>query len=365
MNDPWRYPKNRILRGALFGSGQVTQYHMQAWSQIDAVKMVAVTNRTVEKAFDLAERYGIERSKVYSSHQDLLANEEIDFVDVATAPAAHHRQVIDSVKLGKHVFCQKPFSTDIPSAIEMITEAEKANVLLSINENWRWRSWYRKLKEIIDSQRIGRPVYLYIRRHDNLTLPEEPDDIPALLVKQPYTGELERLLLFEWGIHIVDVARFLLGDADSVYATMGKVSRFFKGEDRAVLNLLTGDAQVILDLSWATIMGEEKGSVLEHVILEGERGSIKVLPERGDTIQLVTGGKTEEMPAYELSSSDEYQLSYTRTHQNFIERLRKGGLPESHGRDNLKTLLTVFAAYHSAETNRVVNLAEYSEQVLP
>lgn len=349
MNPFWSYADTYTLKGALFGSGQVTRYHMRAWKSIKNVEIVAVANRTVEKAHQLADEFGIDKKRIYASHEALLSNEEIDFVDIATAPHVHYQQVIDAAVRRVHILCQKPFSTDITTAEEMINRAERAGILLSVNENWRWRSWYRALKRLLDQEVIDHPRYLYIRRHNNATLNTNDNNAPALLVKQPYTADLEKLLLFEWGIHIIDVTRFLFGEAECVYTSTLKVSTQFKGEDRAVIIFDYADRHAVLDLSWSSVSHEEDVSLLEQVIIEGDGGCIKILPDEDQNIHISTREGCQGIPAYTYSESEEYQMSYTRAQNNFIECLRTGCYPETHAQDNLKTLTALFAAYQSSE----------------
>ena len=360
----WHYDKDRVLRGALFGSGQVTNYHMHAWQEIDSVEIVAVANRTIDKAYKLAEEFKIGRDHVYSSHKMILEKEHIDFVDIATAPAIHYDQVIDAINHGKHILCQKPFSTDIASAVDMTNTAKDAGLLLSINENWRWRSWYRKIKNILENEMIGNPSYLYIRRHNNATLPTLKGLEPQLAEKQPYTINLDRLILFEWGIHVVDVTRFLFGEPVSVFADTLKVSQHFKGEDRILLVLSYNDRHALLDLSWATISDDEEVSQFEKVEIEGDKGSIRLDPDMDSMLHVKTQDGEQIIPASSLKESEEYQISYTRTHKDFIESLRSGNLPESYAAENLKTFALVFAAYQSADEKRVIEVEEFNQEHL-
>lgn len=358
----WNFPENRKMKGAIFGSGQVTAYHMRGWKAIPNVEIIAVANRTAEKAVQLADMFGIDRRKVYASHQELLEKEEIDFVDIATAPQAHYAQVMDSIKGKKHVLCQKPFSVNLDLARQMAVEAEKAKILLSINENWRWRSWYRKIKEILDSGLLGKLRYLNISRHENVTLARNNGESPALLTKQPYTRDMEHLLLFEWGIHIVDVTRFLVGDAERVTASMVKTSPYFQGEDRAIVTFQYPEIEAILDLSWATVTENDSSSVLEKVLIEGEEGSLKVLPDER-IIQVITRDQKKEMPAFSHAESEEYQSSYTRAQAHFIQCLRHGLYPETWAQDNLKTFAAVFAAYEANTAKRSVDLGNYFQRI--
>lgn len=350
MNPRWYYPDTYTLKGALFGSGQVTRYHMRAWQSIKNVEIVAVANRTIEKAQQLADEFGIDKQKVYASHETLLNKEEIDFVDIATAPQVHFQQVMDAAVKKVHILCQKPFSTDITTAEEMIDQAERAGILLGVNENWRWRSWYRELKRLLEQEIVGHPRYLYIRRHNNATLNTNDNNAPTLLIKQPYTADLEKLLLFEWGIHIIDVTRFLFGEPECVYTSTLKVSTQFKGEDRAVIIFDYADRYAVLDLSWSSVSHEEQVSLLEQVIIEGDGGCIKILPDEDHNIHISTRELSQSIPAYTFSDSEEYQMSYTRAQNNFIECLRTGCYPETHARDNLKTLTALFAAYQSSDS---------------
>ena len=56
MNKHWSYPADQELRGALFGCGQVSVYHMRAWRRIKHVRIVALANRTIDKAYSLADQ---------------------------------------------------------------------------------------------------------------------------------------------------------------------------------------------------------------------------------------------------------------------------------------------------------------------
>ncbi len=352
------YDAKVVLRGALFGCGQVTKYHMRAWAMIPNVTIAAVANRTIEKAYETARLYGIGDEHVYQSYLDLLRNETIDFVDIATAPEIHFDQVMAAASYGCHILCQKPFAPSLELARAMIRAANEAGVLLSIHENWRWRSWYRETKAILEAGTIGTPIYCYIKRHSDVALPRNDGVPPALLVKQPYTGDMKRLLIYEWGIHLIDVARFLFGEAERVYAVTSKTSACFQGEDRAIVHLEMNSMHTIIDISWGTVEEEVHQSQLEHMVIEGDAGTIKLLPEEGNVLKIITKDRTYAKNAMALSPDEEYQRSYTKAQEHFIFCLRRGINPETCGYDNLKTLTCMFAAYESAEAHKIIEINE-------
>ena len=349
---------DRTLRGAVFGCGHVSLYHLRAWAQIEGVEIVALANRTVAKAETRAQEFGIPLENVYSDYRELLEKEDLDFVDIATAPHIHREQVEAAAAYGRHVLCQKPLAPTIEDAQAMAAACDRAGVLLSVNENWRWRRWYRDVKRLLDQGVIGRPRYIRIARHSDAALPR-PDGSPGrAFIEQAYMTEMDKLLLYEWGIHLVDVVRFLLGQVTNVYARMDKASPLHRGEDRVLLVLEVEGVVGLIDISWATV-GDRwlAGSHhVERVTLEGDEGTIELLPGPQDVLRLATKREAWQRPAFDGTPEEAYQASYTAAQRHFVECLREGRLPETAASDNLKTLAVTMAAYESAAQNRVIFL---------
>ncbi len=349
----------RTFRAALLGCGRVSTFQLRAWSKIEGVRIVALYNRTVEKAKQRAIEFGIPIEHVYADYTELLRNETLDFVDVATAPQAHLDQVEVAAARGLHVLCQKPAASSLDDMRLMMVACQQAGVLFSINENWRWRSWYREVKALLDRGAIGTPRFMRFTSRRNMTWPTL-DGAPPLLVKQPYTAEMDQLLVLEWGTHLIDVARYLLGDIRHIYARMAKTSPHFKGEDRALLVLELSGATGLIDISWATVGDEaaEKRSntMLEEFVIEGDEGVIEVLPEPETLFRLSTRRESWEHPVCTGSLQEAYQASYTAAQRHFYECLRDGLQPETVASDNIKTLQAVQSAYLSAATGQVVYL---------
>jgi predicted dehydrogenase len=365
---------HQVLRGALIGTGTISYHHLVAWQHVPGVQIVALYNRTLDKAQRRAEQFGIDPAHVYSDYQKLLACEVLDFVDIATAPSAHRTQVEAAAARGLPILCQKPLAPALDDAQAMIAACVQAGVLLSVNENWRWRSWYRTLKRLLDESRIGRVRYARIASHNNVTLPGPDGEIPNLFKSQAYTQAMPKLILFEWGIHLIDTLRMLAGDADWVFCHIDKISPLCAGEDRACLVLGMGDVTAHIDISWASIRPEGPPSLLEDVIIEGDEGTIALVPNRGqgDLITITDlrgtdprrkGGdrgaspdRTISLPAHDGDLAAAYQSSYDAAQGHFINCLRAGIEPETVASDNLKTLRALFAAYESAGQNAVIKL---------
>jgi len=351
----------RTLRGAMLGTGSIAVHHLRAWSAIPGVEIVALANRTRERALAYAQDFHVAPGHVYADYRELLASEALDFVDIATAPEIHHAQVLAAAAHRVHVFCQKPFATSMDQAVEMARACETSGVRCVVNENWRWRRWYRELKQMLAEETIGTPRYARFFMHGDGVLPRPDGELPGLLVHQAYTATMPHLILYEWGIHLVDVLRFLFGDIVSVYARTSRISPLVKGEDMALVvlefeNGITG----IIDISWGSRAPADRAlprGHLDSLLVEGIKGTIELDPYQEDAFVITTAAGTQSLPARgNLTPSEAYQESYFHTQSHFIDCLRTGAPAENDARDNLKTLVAVMAAYTSAQANQVVNI---------
>jgi predicted dehydrogenase len=350
-----------VLRGALLGTGSIAPYHMRAWKTITGVEIIALANRTRERAIALAREFGIDDSHVYSNYRELLERESVDFVDIVTAPHVHYEQVVAAAEYGVHVICQKPLATSMEEAHRMIQVCKAAGVRCVVNENWRWRRWYREIKRLLDEGAIGEPWYASFRVHSDTVIPRADGSVPELLSRQPYTREMPRLILYEWGIHLVDVLRFLFGDVLRVYARMSRSSPLVAGEDRAVVLLeFPLNRVALLDISWSSLVPEDRRLGRGHVepfTVEGDLGTIELDPYADDLLTICTLTGVERRSARSgLSPAEAYQESFIRAMEDFVESLRTGRPAETEAEDNIKTLATVFAAYESAESGTPIDV---------
>jgi predicted dehydrogenase len=384
MGEPWRAPvAERTLRGAMIGAGSITPYHLTAWSHTEGVEIVAIYNRTIDKAQTLAARFGVSPDCVYDDLAAMLDREPgLDFVDIATAPDMHRPHVEAAAARRVNVLCQKPLAPSLADAHAMIDACQRAGVLFSVNENWRWRSWYRDVRRLLDEGTVGQPRYIRIAAHRNVTLGLPGSAPTGLLTRQSYTRTMPRLILYEWGIHLVDTLRMLFGEPCWVHAPMARLSPHVAGEDRALMTFGFGEAGEVtasVDISWSTVVGEELPTMLEEVTIEGDRGTISLVPNRGDgdLVRITRLLPEDRLPvdrdrpwspiattsasAHDGDVAAAYQASYDAAHGHFADCLRSGRLPETHAVDNLKTLRAVFAAYRSAAKNRVVPIEEEYE----
>src|SRR5437879_5059534 len=186
----------RKLRGAIIGCGFFGGIQLEAWHRMPDVKIVAACDPDIHRA-SAAAPHG------YRSAAEMLEEEQLDFVDIATRPDSHLDLVRMTLQRGIPTICQKPMATSLAEAFQMANLVDSSGTRLMIHENWRWQPWYRAVKHIIAAGNIGNPVgyYFRVRQRDGLG--------PNAYPNQPYFREMPRLLIYETLIHHIDTAGFL------------------------------------------------------------------------------------------------------------------------------------------------------------
>jgi predicted dehydrogenase len=208
------------LRFAIFGTGYWSRFQLAGWRELEGVECVALYNRTRAKAEALAQAFDV--PAVYDDVEELLRREPLDFIDIITNVETHSQFVHLAAAHELPVICQKPMATSLEEAEHMVRVCREAGVPFFVHENWRWQTPIRQVKRMLDEQRIGNPFRAHV--HYCSSFP--------VFDNQPFLKELRQFILTDMGSHILDVARFLFGEAESVYCQTYRVHRDIPGGRR-------------------------------------------------------------------------------------------------------------------------------------
>lgn len=336
------------LRFAIFGAGFWARFQLAGWRELEGLECVAVWNRTRAKAEALAGEFGI--PSVYDTPEALLNHERLDFVDIITDVGTHASLTRLAAEHGLNIVCQKPMATSLEEARGMVEACRVAGVELLINENWRWQYPIRQLKRILSEGQIGK--VFRARVHYCNSFP--------VFDNQPFLKELDQFILTDIGSHILDTARYLFGDASSLYCHTTRVHPNIRGEDVATVMMHMGDnISVVCEMSYASRTEIERFPET-YVYIEGDQGFIELGPDY--TIRETTAGGTcirrfppqhypWADPAYDLVHS-----SIVAEQEDLLKHLKAQKIAETSGEDNLKTVTLVHAAYDSARSGQAITL---------
>lgn len=336
------------LKFAVMGTGFWSHYQIPAWFEVGGVELVALYNRTVSKAEKVAEKFNV--PKVYGDPEELLQNEELDFIDIVTEVPAHADLVYLAAKYKTPVICQKPMASDYETAQRMVSVCQEAGIPFFIHENFRWQAPLRFLKDILNEGQIGRPFRGRIQFIHALE--------PFVWENQPLLKTLKHLIIADNGSHQLDLARFYFGEAQSLYCQHLRTQDDIVGEDVASILLRMGDAICNVELSF--VSKTEWGHFPEvFIYIEGTKGTLELGPDFWIRITTDEGTQARRYPApgYHSWADPDYNVihaSMVPIHRDFLEAFKTGQPPETSGEDNLKTMRLVFAAYESAERNQVI-----------
>ncbi len=338
------------MRFGICGAGFWAQYQLSAWQEIADTQCVAVCDPSEDRARTLAERFGIR--SIYTSVEDMLDRESLDFIDVIASPASHEPLVLAAAKHRKPVICQKPMAETEAACRRMVEACTSNQTWFAIHENWRWQSTLRRVKLLVDAGRIGD---IYRCRLDFVS----GFDVFA---NQPTLRQCEQFIIADVGCHVLDYARCLFGEADSLYCRTSRVSKEIRGEDVASISMMMNGGKTLVDVNLAYALTPMADECFPETRLfaEGSAGSIELLSRYRLRIT-DHNGTSEELLSPQLYSwlNPQYAIvhsSLVGCNQHMVDCIRSRRPAETDGRDNLKSMELVFRAYESAQANRVIEL---------
>lgn len=220
-------------------------------------KVVAACDINRSRRDMMAKEYGC---PTYQTIEDLLADPEVELVDIATRSPDHTPHAILALKAGKKVFLEKPIALSYPEAKKLARVAARYPDALFIRHNRRFEPAFQHVREIIDSGLLGDVYEIKLRRHNFM----RRDDWQTLL--KCGGGQL-----LNWGPHLVDHAlQYLDGKVNSIWSDLRRVAAVGDAEDHVHIILKGGKNNRVIDLeiSGGVTLGEPVYTVF------GSKGAI-------------------------------------------------------------------------------------------
>jgi len=165
-----------VINVGVIGLGFMGQTHYRAYKALDSARVVAAADTVAKRlAGDWSDASGnigdaagshedLSTVKTYTKMDDLLADDDVQLVDVTLPTFLHEEAVVKAAEAGKHVFCEKPMALTVEASDRMAEAAEKAGVVLMIGQCLRFWPEYEVAKSIVDSGRYGRALAAEFRR---------------------------------------------------------------------------------------------------------------------------------------------------------------------------------------------------------
>lgn len=206
---------------AMVGYGGIGRVHGMAYRALPfhygfpahAVKVVGVATSRQETAERAAREIGCEHFT--ADYRELLARDDVDAVDCCVPNYLHEEIVTAAAAAGKHIYCEKPLAMDAAQGARMVAAVAAAGVKSQMTFNFRFFPAFLRARQLIDEGFLGR-VFSFRGRYHRASYISRDKPISWRLRRQVAGGGA----LFDLGSHVLDLIYYLLGDFESVQATM-------------------------------------------------------------------------------------------------------------------------------------------------
>lgn len=342
--------QNRKINIGIVGCGKISTNHINAISQLsDQFKLVCVCDKHPPSLQRVTSELNV---KGYSDIPSMLSAEpSLDIVTLCSPSGLHAEQTIQLANAGKHVITEKPMATRWLDGVNMVNACDRANVKLFVVKQNRYQPTLQLIKKAIQKQRFGR-IYL-VNMNVFWTRPQSYYD----QAKWRGTWEFDGGAFMNQASHYVDLLDWLIGPVQSVQAMMSTLAINMESEDTGVLNIRWRSGA--LGSMNVTMLTYPKNLEASLTIL-GEKGSVKIGGLSANLLQHweFADQDEEDSLAKDLQQATEQPTIFGHKlyYENVAATLRGEAEAHTDGREGLRSLEILVAAYLSARDNKYVSL---------
>jgi len=309
------------LNVAVIGCGFWGKNHARVFSELDDCNLSAVVDIDPDRAREFGRLYNVE---CYTNLSSVLKKGNVDSVSICTPTVTHAKLALEAIKAGKDVLIEKPMTSTIEEAEEVITAAKLHDVKIMVGFIERFNPAVKRAEELIRSGEIGQIVMASARR------------VSRWPVRIGDVGVVKDL-----AIHDIDLMCLLFNDeVEQVYAVAGSVSHRF--EDHAYIVLRFKKGAAFIEANWIT------PKKIRTLTLTGTEGIIQV--EYIKQSLTVENNNMMYLPVLSYEEPLKLELSH------FVKSILNDERPKPSGEDGFRALRICEEALKSAKTHRPQNL---------
>ncbi|MDR0494651.1 MAG: Gfo/Idh/MocA family oxidoreductase [Treponema sp.] len=341
------------MKIAVIGCGNIAKNaHLPVLSAMEGVEISYAADIIEERALAVQKQFGAKQA--LTDYKTALADKELAAVFVLTPNYSHYSITMDALRAGKHVFCEKPITSNYALSKEMADEAKKQNRVLNIGVCNRYNKSVELIREYVEKGRLGELYHIYcsFRSYRNI-----PGLGGAFTSKEKSGGGV----LIDWGIHFMDLILYITGvKIRTVSAnTYNKMAKDIKSyvfnfmwagppapdgvndvDDMVSGFIRTSGASISFNGAWAQNIDAEE----MFIDFMGDKGGIRLVYGKDFTFYTAEGGVLQTVkPSYSIPNM------YEREDIRFIEAARKGFKTRAHIDEVLESARLLDAIYESAD----------------
>ena len=332
------------LKFAIVGCGRISYKHVEALinNEQDAI-LVATCDIVKEKAVERKDQYekALPNSnvKIYTDYMEMLKNEDIDVVTIATESGYHAKHAIDCMNNGTHVLIEKPMALSVEDADRMIALGREKNLKICVSHQNRFNPPIQKLRRAIEEGRFGRIMNGTARilwTRDNNYYKQAP---------WRGTAELDGGTLMNQCIHNIDLLQWMMGsEVERIHAERETFLRDIEMEDfGAILIRFKNGAIGIIEGS-AVVYPK---NLEETLSIFGETGTVVIGGLAVNEIKTwqFADERDYDKQQEETEIDNVYGEGHTPLYKDFIDAINNNTEPLINGEEGKKSMEIILKAY--------------------
>lgn len=345
------YPSisGRKIRVSVVGCGRISKNHFASIERHrEELELAAICEIDPAILSDHAVKYEV---PAYRDLGEMLENERVDLVALCTPSGIHPDQAVLAAERKVHVMTEKPMATRWSDGVRMVRACDEAGVRLFVVKQNRRNTTLQLLKRAVNEKRFGKIHMVHLNVF--WTRPQSYYDQGN---GWRGTWEFDGGAFMNQASHYVDLLDWLIGPVEKVQAMMS-TTRDIEVEDTGVLNVKWRNGALgSMSVTMLTYPKNLEGSIT----ILGEKGTVRVGGVAVNDIQLWQFEDSMDYDAdiqsanYETTSV--YGFGHPLYYKNVIDVLRGNAESETDGREGLKSLELLIAAYLSARDGKTVSL---------
>lgn len=340
---------NQKIKIAIVGCGRISKNHFGSIeAHKDDLELVAICDVDPDILDEHVNKYKVPG---YRDMEEMLQQEQLDLVALCTPSGIHSDQTILAAKYKVHVMTEKPMATRWNDGVRMVKACDEASVRLFVVKQNRRNTTLQLLKRAITEKRFGKIHMVHLNVF--WTRPQSYYDQGN---GWRGTWEFDGGAFMNQASHYVDLLDWLIGPVEKIQAMMS-TTRDIEVEDTGVLNIKWRNGALgSMSVTMLTYPHNLEGSIT----ILGEKGTVRVGGVAVNDIQIWQFEEAKDYDAdiesanYETTSV--YGFGHPIYYKNVISVLRGGAEPETDGREGLKSLELLIAAYLAARDGKTISL---------
>jgi len=301
------------IRAGLIGCGKVAHIHARALSDITDIQFVAVHSRSEIKGRKFAKKYSV---KSYTDIACMVRENDLNMVVVCTPHPNHAGSAIPALQAGAHVLVEKPLATSLEDCDQMISTAKKAHVKLGVVSQRRFFRPVQRIREAIDSGKIGEPVLgivTLLGYRDKQYYRSDP-------WRGTWHGEGGGILVNQ-APHQLDLLLWFMGEIDELYGCWANLNHpYIEVEDTAlaVIRFKSGALGNII------VSNSQNPALYGRVSVFGKNGATVSVQTDGGAMFIAGMSQIEEPPlndVWTISGEEDMLNSWRLEDEKFFKTI--------------------------------------------